>query len=122
MTHKEIITKLIIANKDDSLMLEFIKDTLDACGKYIDIINQQDTLTTVYKHTLSREDLLSKVQLLDQHRRMVHNIIITGIKRINFMCKENNLPPFYSGNENDRVAIGNFAMVIVAASFNSRRQ
>lgn len=94
MTHKEVITKLIIANKEDSLLLEFIKDTLDACGKYVDIINQEETLVTVYKHALSREDLLAKVQLLDQHRRMVHNIIITGVKRINFMCKENKLPPF----------------------------
>lgn len=119
---KSVITQLVMAVKDDELALDFIKEVLDSCGKYIDIINQQEVVITVDKYRLTQEDLLYKIKTLDEHRSMVHNIIISGIRRINLLCRENELDPFFSGDVEDRVAVGEFAMEIVADSFKNRKK
>lgn len=72
---KSVITQLVMAVKDDELALDFIKEVLDSCGKYIDIINQQEVVITVDKYRLTQEDLLYKIKTLDEHRSMVHNIL-----------------------------------------------
>lgn len=122
MFDKAIITKLILIYKDDTLALEFIKDTLNAFSKYVHLINKQENVAMIDKYSLSREDLLYSIKTLDDHRRMVHNLIISGVKRINLLCRENNLDLFYPGDVNDRVAVGDFAFKIVESTFKNRYQ
>lgn len=120
--NKTSITKLVLIYKDDDLMLDFLKETLDGFSKYVDIINQQENITIVDKYRLSKEDLMERIKILDMHRRMVHNIIITGVQRINLLCRENNIDIFYDGDENDRVQIAEFAMRVVEETFNNRKK
>ena len=103
-------------------MLDFLKETLDGFSKYVDIINQQENIAIVDKYRLSKEDLMERIKILDMHRRMVHNIIITGVQRINLLCRENNIDIFYDGDENDRVQIAEFAMRVVEETFNNRKK
>lgn len=120
--NKSAITQLVLVYRDDDLMLDFLKDTLDAFCKYIDIINQQENTVIIDKNRLSDEDLFERIKILDQHRRMVHNIIMTGIKRINILCRENNIETFYNGNEDDRVEIAEFAMKVIIKTFKNRKR
>lgn len=119
---KEAITKLVMIYKNDDLVLDYLKLTLESFTEYIHIINQQEVTTTVDKYRLSKEELLANIKILDMHRRMCHNTIISGIKRINLLCRENSLPLFYEGDELDRVAIADFVMGVVTETFKNRRR
>lgn len=77
-------------------------------------------LATVGKYTMERKDYLCEVELLDRHRRMIHENIIRGIKTLDRLCNECNLPLFY-GEDYDRVKIAEFVFKVVENSFRTRR-
>lgn len=114
---KSAIIKLVLKYKDDDIVLDYLKLTLDSFGEYIDIINKQENLAIISKYQLSAEDYKAQIVTLDRHRRMCHNTIISGIKRINLLCKENDMPLFFDGDEEDRVEIANFVLAVVTETF-----
>ena len=119
---KSAIIKLVMKYKGDKDTLEQRQLVLESVGEDIDIINKEEDMNIVNKDRLSKEDYLDKVKILDTHRRMCHNTIISGIKRINWMCKENNIPLFYNGDETDRVQIAEFVMKVVEQTFKDRKK
>lgn len=122
MKSKSVITQLTLAVKEDEIALYLIKETLNACSKYVDLIHQQEVVATVDKYRMTKEDLLYSIRTLDEHRHMVHEVIISGIKKLNLMCMEHGLDKFYEGDTEDRVAVGEFAMNIVEDSFKNRKK
>jgi hypothetical protein len=46
---------------------------------------------------------------LDKQRNDTHNILISNVKIINRLCKKNNLPLIYGGNEEERIEVADFA-------------
>lgn len=116
-----VISRLVILHKDDRDYLEYLKDVLDDFGAYVEIINKQENLAVVGKYSLSKEDYRFELETLDRHRRMIHNNIIRGIKNINRMCKEDNLPIFYDGSEGDRVEVAEFVFKCVEKNFRNRK-
>lgn len=118
---KESIFKLVLIYKQDDMVLDYIHDVLNEMGKYVDIINKQENYINVYKNSVSPEELRSAIITMDKQRRIIHNCVISGVTKINSLCKENKIPLFYNGDE-DRTAIGDFAMSIVKNNFDNRRK
>ena len=122
MKNKLSILKLIMVYRNDNMVLEYIHMTLDSMSKYIYIVNQQCNYINVYQNRIAADEFRSVIMDLDKQRRTCHNSVINGIKKINSLCRKNNIPEFYDGNENDRIAIGDFCMNIVANTFKNRKK
>ena len=58
---------------------------------------------------------------LDKQRNDTHNILISNVKIINRLCKKNNLPLIYDGNEEERIEVADFAQKVVDELFSTRR-
>lgn len=119
---KTSIIELVLRYKDDKDLLEFLSLVLNSFGEYVDIINKEENATIVDKYRMSREDYMDELKILDTHRRMCHNTIIHGIKRINLMCKEAGIPNFYNGDEEDRVQISEFVIKVIDETFKNRKK
>ena len=115
-----VLGRLVTLNKDDKDLLMYINDVLKDFSAYIDVIHKQEVLATVGKYTMERKDYLCEVELLDRHRRMIHENIIRGIKTLDRLCSECNLPLFY-GEDYDRVKVAEFVFEVVENSFRTRR-
>lgn len=122
MNKESVIIKLVEVYKDDEGMLFMISNTLKSCSKYVDLINQQEILVTVDKYALSKEVLLERIKSLDNQRRATHNGIISGLKLINRLCDSNNIDKFYSGDEEDRYQVADFAMELTNNAFVNRKK
>lgn len=119
---KTSIIELVLRYKDDKDLLEFLSLVLNSFGEYVDIINKEENATIADKYRMSREDYMDELKILDTHRRMCHNTIIHGIKRINLMCKEAGIPNFYNGDEEDRVQISEFVIKVIDETFKNRKK
>lgn len=122
MNSKVVMIKLVNEFKNDELVLEMIRETLNSCSMYVHVINRQEITVSVEKYVLPRNELNDKIDNLDNLRKLTHDSIISGFKAINRLCIKCNLEKFYKGNEDDRVEVAEFAMEIVKSSFDNRKR
>lgn len=117
---KEIIRNLATAYKDDSEILSLIEDTLESFSEYVKIVNSLENTISIMRFKLEPHEYRERVEFLDRNRRICHNSVIAGVKILNRLSLQKDLPLFFTGNVEDRYEVGSFAGLIVHEIFKNR--
>lgn len=68
-------------------------------------------------------DLYKEIILkLHRMRSSAHNNLIANVKALNRMCRLNNIPVIFEGNEDVRIEVAGFAKKLTDEIFSSRRK
>jgi carboxylesterase type B len=121
--YREKINEFIrtIAQSNDIECLDLMEDLISSASDYVRRVNVLEIGLMVGKYNKEGAEYREYIEKLDKQRSEVHNALITNVKIINRLCRKNNLPLIYQGNEEERVEIAEFAQQVVDELFSSRR-
>lgn len=111
----------IISESDDADCLDLMEELISSASDYIGRVNALEIGLMVGKYTKEGAEYREYVEKLDRQRSNAHNVLISNVKTINRLCRKNNLPLIFQGNEEERIEIAEFAQKVVDELFNSRR-
>ena len=111
----------VISESNDSECLELIEDLISSASDYVRRVNVLEIGLMVGKYNKEGSEYREYIEKLDKLRSSAHNALITNVKIINRLCRNNNLPPIYDGNEEARIQVAEFAKQVVEELFSTRR-
>lgn len=119
--YREKINEFIrtIAESNDIECLDLIEDLIYSAGDYVRKVNALEIGRMVGKYNKEGSEYGEHIEKLDKQRSEAHNALITNVKIINRLCRNNNLAPIYNGNEEDRIEIAEFAQQVVDELFST---
>lgn len=110
-----------ISESDDRECLDLMEDLIASASDYERRVNVLEIGLMVGKYNKEGSEYREYIEKLDKLRSNAHNSVITNVKIINRLCRNNNLEPIYSGNEEDRIEVVGFAQQVVEELFSTRR-
>ena len=110
-----------ISESNDRECLDLMEDLISSASDYVRRVNVLEIGLMVGKYNKEGAEYLEYIEKLDKQRSDAHNALITNVKIINRLCKNNKLSPIYSGNEEDRIEVAKFAQQVVEELFSTRR-
>ena len=121
--YREKINEFIrtISETNDKECLELMEDLISSASDYVRRVNVLEIGLMVGKYNKEGDEYREYIEKLDKLRSSAHNALITNVKIINRLCKNNDLPLIYSGNEEDRIKVAEFAKQVVEELFTTRR-
>lgn len=121
--YREKINEFIraISESDDRECLDLMEDLISSASDYVRRVNVLEIGLMVGKYNKDGDEYKEYIEKLDKLRSNAHNSVITNVKIINRLCRNNNLEPIYSGNEEDRIEVAEFAQQVVEELFSTRR-
>lgn len=121
--YREKINTLIpaISKTNDIDCLGLIDDLIEAAAEYIKRVNVLEAALITAKISKEPEEYREYVQRLDKSRSSAHNNLISNVKIVNRLCRSNNVPVIFEGNEEMRIEIAEFALELSVELFSSRR-
>ena len=93
----EALDALIAHYQDDPDTLDMITTLLDDFEKYHSAVYDEQMLLIVHGGRMDSETYREQMQALDRSRTVAHNAVISGVKILNRMAKQAELPPVYDG-------------------------
>lgn len=111
----------VISETNDRECLELMEDLISSASDYVRRVNVLEIGLMVGKYSKEGSEYREYIEKLDKLRSSAHNALITNVKIINRLCKNNDLPLIYSGNEEDRIQVAEFAKQVVEELFSTRR-
>ena len=120
MSYKVQLRELMkLANDEDK---EIIESTINDCGEYIEAVNRMENAINLARFRMEGEEYREHISTLDKRRRAIHNAVIVGVRVINRLCRIYNQELIYKGDDDDRIAIAEFAKAIVDEHFAERKR
>lgn len=110
-----------ISESNDRECLDLMEDLISSASDYVRRVNVLEIGLMVGKYNKEGAEYREYIEKLDKQRSNAHNALITNVKIINRLCKNNNLELIYSGNEEDRIEVAKFAQQVVEELFSTRR-
>lgn len=111
----------VISESNDRECLDLMEDLISSASDYVRRVNVLEVGLMVGKYSKEGSEYREYIEKLDKLRSSAHNALITNVKIINRLCKNNDLPPIYIGNEEDRIQVAEFAKQVVEELFRTRR-
>lgn len=97
MLNNETINRLMQIYSEDTMVMDTIKNTVIDFEEYHYAIYKMECFIRFRDNTMAPNEYKEKMMELDSNRTRKHNAIITGIKIINRLAEQNNIPLVYSG-------------------------
>lgn len=121
--YREKINEFIraISESNDRECLDLMEDLISSASDYVRRVNVLEIGLMVGKYNKDDSEYREYIEKLDKLRSGAHNALITNVKIINRLCKNNDLPLIYKGNEEDRIQVAEFAKQVVEELFSTRR-
>lgn len=121
--YREKINEFIktISETNDSECLDLMEDLISSASDYVRRVNVLEIGIMVGKYNKEGDEYREYIEKLDKLRSSAHNSLITNVKIINRLCRNNNLPPIYDGDEEERIQVAEFAKQVVEELFSTRR-
>lgn len=121
--YREKINEFIraISESNDRECLDLMEDLISSVSDYVRRVNVLEIGLMVGKYNKEGSEYREYIEKLDKLRSSAHNALITNVKIINRLCKNNDLPMIYGGNEEDRIEVAEFAKQVVEELFATRR-
>jgi hypothetical protein len=110
-----------ISESKDRECLELMEDLISSASNYVRRVNVLEIGLMVGKYNKEGAEYREYIEKLDRQRSNAHNSLITNVKIINRICRNNNLPLIYNGNEEERVEVAEFAQNVVDELFSTRK-
>jgi hypothetical protein len=111
----------VISESDDRECLDLMEDLISSASDYVRRVNVLEIGVMVGKYNKEGAEYREYIEKLDKLRSNAHNSVITNVKIINRLCRKNDLSMIYSGNEEDRIEVGEFAQQVVEELFSTRK-
>jgi carboxylesterase type B len=111
----------VISETEDSECLDMMEDLIESASDYVRRVNVLEIGLMVGKYNKEGAEYREYIERLDKQRSNAHNDLISNVKIINRLCRKNDLPLIYQGNEEERVEVAEFAQQVVEELFNTRR-
>jgi hypothetical protein len=103
--HKLIV--LVKANRDQ---VSLIHDLIETGVRYYSQVVSANLYASIGFHlACSAEEYRSRMQEIDRHRRSVHQAFIMCLQAVDRICEQNNIPPIYGGDYENRIQTSRFA-------------
>lgn len=121
--YKEKINQLIrvISETPDSECVDLMEELVLSASNYIRKVNVLEIGIMVGRYDKGGDEYKKYIEKLDKQRSSAHNTLKVNVKIINRLCRNNNLPVIYEGNEEDGEAIEEFAKDVVDEFFGARK-
>lgn len=110
----------IISKSNDRESLNLMQDVISSASDYVRRVNVLEIGLMVGKYNKEGAEYREYIEKLAKQRSNVHNALMTNVKIINRLCKNNDLAYIYSGNEDDRIQVAEFAQNVVEELFSTR--
>lgn len=104
--------------EDGDAILSMIEDNMNSFTKYVESVVAMEQQIVIIMARFDGEEQRVRIAELDRNRRMKHERAITAIKQLNRWATMKNVQPMYTGDEDDRYAIADFAQLVVNTFFN----
>ncbi len=111
----------VISEIEDSECLDIMEELIESASDYVRRVNVLEIGLMVGRYNKEGSEYREYIEKLDKQRSNAHNALISNVKIINRLCRKNNLPPIYRGNEDERIEVAEFAQKVVEELFNTRR-
>jgi carboxylesterase type B len=111
----------VISKTEDSECLDMMEELIESASDYIRRVNVLEIGVMVGKYNKEGDEYREYIKKLDKQRSNAHNSLISNVKIINRLCRNNNLSMIYQGNEEDRIEVAEFAQKVVDELFSTRR-
>ena len=111
----------VISESNDRECLDLMEDLISSASDYVRRVNVLEIGLMVGKYNKEGSEYREYIEKLDKLRSSAHNALITNVKIINRLCKNNDLPPIYDGDEEERIKVAEFAKQVVEELFSTRR-
>jgi len=111
----------IISKSNDRECLNLMQGVISSASDYVRRLNVLEIGLMVGKYNKEGAEYREYIEKLDKQRSNAYNALITNVKIINKLCKNNDLASIYSGNEEDRIQVAEFAQNVVEELFSTGR-
>lgn len=102
--------------------LETVERLLTDCSGYVDRVIAMEAAISLARFRMEPEDYREHVMSLDKQRKYAHDAIIVGIRLLNRLCKLYKVEKIYTGDEESRLAVADFAIQLVNEYFEDRKK
>ena len=93
----QTLEQLIQTFKDDSELLQAIKDAFDSFEAYHAAIYSMETRKKILIHTADTQNYQEEITAMDRKRTACHNAVLANVSMLNRMADMAGLPPVYEG-------------------------
>lgn len=111
----------VISENEDSECLDMMEELIESASHYMRRVNVLEIGLMVGKYNKEGNEYREYIEKLDKQRSNAHNALISNVKIINRLCRNNNLLLIYEGNEEDKIEVAEFAQKVVDELFSTRR-
>lgn len=120
---KELMARIDkLENQEDKEMEKELIDSIARdCGEYITAITNMENAINIARFRMDTTDYQDYIVSLDKSRTVAHNVVISGVKVLNRLCKLHDLDVIYKGDTNSRIMVAEFAKEYVDELYKERR-
>lgn len=108
------------AVEEDSVAISLIMDVVKLSAKYVQAVIAHEGARRLDVYAMEPEEFRKHMSELDALRHAVHNALIAKVTALNRLCTSEGFDLIYTGDINDRAAVGDFALKIVDGMFQLR--
>lgn len=120
---KEKINEFIkvISTTEDSECLDMMEELIGSASDYVRRVNVLEIGLMVGRYNKDDNEYKEYIEKLNKQRSNAYNALILNVKVINRLCRTNDLPLIYEGNEEDNIEVSEFAKNVVDELFSTRK-
>lgn len=85
----------ITDSEDREFYFEAFEKALKDIGEYVKNVYEMEMLSVIYKGKYEAREKAEKVNELDHKRRQAHNTMLYSFEKMNNVCKNLSIEPFY---------------------------
>ncbi|SHK36534.1 Protein of unknown function [Clostridium cavendishii DSM 21758] len=111
----------VVSKTDDFECLDIMEELIKSASDYVRRVNVLEIGLMVGKYNKDGDEYRKYVDKLDKQKSNAHSGLISNVKIINRLCRNNNLPLIYEGNEEDKIEVADFAKNVVNELFNIQK-
>ena len=98
MLNIDSISKLILINKDDTEVLNFINSCIASFENYHKAVFDEQMFLKIYgAGALDADEYRERRSAVDKKRTMYHNSVISNVNILNRLASKSNVDPVYDG-------------------------
>lgn len=115
--------ELLLDSISDSSDVEYsdtVQELIESAAEYMKRVVVLEAARSTAKHKMEGEEYREYIQQLDSSRSSAHNKLISNVKLVNRLCKQNGTPSVFEGDEDKRIEIADFAQLMMDEYFSTR--
>lgn len=116
---RRLSEQLKVQGEDD--LINDVDETISLCGQYVQKVIAMEAAfvaADLYKEFQEYREYITK---LDEDRHHTHDALIVHVKMLNKLCEMTGIESIYQGNIDNRIDVGDFALIVTAELFDTRK-